>query len=251
MIHAQLETLSKTKAKKLRKLGVQIVGDVNFSEKPARPSLTLKDIRPKTINQNKIFKAWNAGRQIFAHGYPGTGKTFLALYLALNDILNKNSGQRIVIVRSAVPSRNIGFMPGSKDEKMAVYEGPYISICGELFGRGDAYQQLKQKKIIEFLPTSFNRGLTLNDTIFIVDETQNLSFNELDTTITRVGENSRIIFCGDHRQSDFIYEDDAEGLHKFMKVIRRMDEFSFFELGIEDIVRSGLVKNYIIAKMNK
>ena len=143
----------------------------------------------------------------------------------------------------------MGFLPGNQKEKSKVYEAPYYSICSELFNRGDAYDILKQKGIIQFNTTSFIRGLTLNDSIVIVDECQNMTWHELDSVITRLGENTRIIFCGDFRQSDFRWDDEKEGLHDFMRVIKRMKSFNFVEFDKDDIVRSDVVKEYIISKL--
>ena len=143
----------------------------------------------------------------------------------------------------------MGFLPGNQKEKSKVYEAPYYSICSELFNRGDAYDILKQKGIIQFNTTSFIRGLTLNDSIVIVDECQNMTWHELDSVITRLGENTRIIFCGDFRQSDFRWDDEKEGLHDFMRVIKRMSSFDFVEFDKDDIVRSDVVKEYIISKL--
>jgi predicted ribonuclease YlaK len=183
------------------------------------------------------------------HGFAGTGKTFCALYLALNEILTGNSiYNKIIIVRSVVPSRDMGFLPGNQKEKMKVYEAPYYAICTELFGRGDAYEYLKSKGIVEFISTSFIRGITLNDTIIIVDEMANMTLHELDSVITRVGKNCRIIFCGDFRQSDFIKKQDKDGLMDFMRIIERMKSFVFVDFIEQDIVRSSMVKDYIIMK---
>jgi phosphate starvation-inducible protein PhoH len=204
----------------------------------------LKEIEPLTRAQVKVF---DTNKHLMLHGCAGTGKTFISLYLALDD-LQKEEYSRIVLVRSAVPTREIGFLPGTEDEKSKVYEAPYVSIMQELFSRGDnPYGQLKQKGVINFLTTSYIRGTTFNDSVIIVDECQNMTFHELDSIITRVGKNCRIIFCGDFFQSDL----KNSGLKDFMKIIKDMNEFDFIEFDISDIVRSNFVKSYLTEKYTK
>ena len=204
-------------------------------------NLKLQEVRPLTTNQKEAFNSQN---NLVLHGLAGTGKTFISSYLAYYDI-EREYLSNLVIIRSAVPTRDIGFLPGTDKEKSAVYEEPYKDIATELFDRGDAYEILKQKGLVQFMTTSFIRGLTLRDSCIIVDECQNMSFHELDSIITRVGENCRIIFCGDFRQSDL----KRNELLGWLKILRRMEEFDFIEFGVEDIVRSDFVKKYIIAKM--
>jgi len=203
-------------------------------------SLTLHEIEPLTRNQVAAFES---DRHLVLHGVAGTGKTFISLYLAFDDMI-KGLYDRTIIIRSAVPTRDIGFLPGTEKEKSAVYEEPYKDICIELFDRGDAYEILKNKNLVQFMTTSFIRGITLRDSVVIVDECQNMSFHELDSIITRIGEGSRIIFCGDFRQSDLL----KNGLHEFIRIIKAMDRFDLIDFQISDIVRSGFVKDYIIAK---
>lgn len=201
----------------------------------------LKEIEPLTKSQLAVFESH---KHLMLHGCAGTGKTFISLYLALDD-LQKEEHDRIVLVRSAVPTREMGFLPGTEDEKSKVYENPYVNIMQELFSRGDnPYGQLKQKGIISFLTTSYIRGTTFNDSVIIVDECQNMTFHELDSIITRVGRNCRIIFCGDFFQADL----KNNGLNDFMKIIKAMEEFDFIEFGINDIVRSDFVKSYLVQK---
>jgi phosphate starvation-inducible PhoH-like protein/PhoH-like ATPase len=183
------------------------------------------------------------------HGIAGTGKSFISIYLGLQEILSENSRyKKLVIVRSVVPTRDMGFLPGNSKEKAKVYEAPYYAICTELFNRGDAYEYLKNKNVVEFISTSFIRGITLNDCIIIVDEIANLTLHELDSVITRVGKNCRVIFSGDFRQSDFSKEQDKNGLIDFMRIIERMKSFTFIDFDENDIVRSSMVKDYIIQK---
>lgn len=211
----------------------------------------LKEIVPLTENQTKTFEAFQQrGKNLLLHGSAGTGKTFLSLYLSLLEVVQKSSSKykSIVIIRSVVPTRDIGFLPGTLQEKSKVYENPYEDICCELFGRGDAYQILKKKELIEFTTTSFLRGLTLRNCIIIVDEVNNMTFHELDSVISRVGTNAKIIFAGDYSQTDLTNWKDQDGLLDFMDILQEMNSFEFVEFGIEDIVRSGLVKEYLLAK---
>lgn len=216
---------------------------------PQKLNFNLKEIQPLTNNQKLTFEAYQDKRHLMLHGIAGTGKSFIACYLALNEIMSDGSPyKKVVIIRSAVATRDIGFMPGKTGEKTKVYEAPYYAIFSELFGRGDAYEYMKSKNIVEFIPTSFIRGITLNDCIVIVDEIANCSSHELDSVITRIGKNCKIIFCGDFRQSDFTRESDKKGFSEFLSIIRNMKQFVFVDFKKEDIVRSSLVKSYIIEK---
>lgn len=218
------------------------------------------DIKPMTDTQQDAWDSWEDGYHLFLHGIAGTGKTFIAMYLALNEVFsgsqyedseyNQRLYEKVFIVRSTVPSREQGFMPGTQKQKEAVYEEPYVDIGNKLFGRKDAYDLLKQREKVEFRSTSFLRGCTFENCILIVDECQNMADNELHTVMTRVGENCKIIFCGDVKQDDLTSERKKEvsGLRDFMKVIRNMKEFDFIEFMAEDIVRSALVKSYIIER---
>lgn len=214
-------------------------------------SFSLKQIQPITECQKDVIESFEEGQNLVLMGTAGTGKTFLSLYLALNQII-KGKGERpskIMIIRSIVSSRDIGFLPGTIKEKMAVYEEPYRGIFSELFGRGDAYEVLKNKGIVEFCSTSYLRGTTLNNTFVILDEFQNCNFGELDTVISRLGKNSKILICGDIMQTDLNKSKwDVTGLPDFVKIVEGMDEFDIVDFGVEDIVRSGLVKSYILAK---
>lgn len=207
----------------------------------------LKTVKPLTTNQQKVFNDWDGGSHLLLHGCAGTGKTFIGMYLGLQEVLADNF-KKLVIVRSAVPTRDIGFLPGTVEEKLKVYEQPYSSITKTLFNRGDAYDILKNKFMVEFIPTSFIRGTTLDDCIVLVDEINNLTFHELDTVITRLGNNTRMILCGDINQSDLKWADDQRGLQDFMQIIDKIKSFQSTDFAVEDIVRSGLVKEYIIAK---
>ena len=214
-------------------------------------SLTVNPIDLKTDAQREATLYWKDQYNLSLLGMPGTGKTFLSFFFALTEVLQGfGEYRKVVIVRSTVPTRDVGFLKGYLNEKTAVYEAPYSKICTELVGRGDAYQILKQKGVVEFMPTAFIRGITLDNTIVIVDECQNMSPMELHSIMTRLGKNSRIIFSGDTGQDDLTSEryNEESGLRSFMKILYRMDEFRHVDFKAEDIVRSGLVKSYIIQR---
>jgi predicted ribonuclease YlaK len=216
----------------------------------------LIDIDPLTDNQKKFFESYNEGKHLVAYGAAGTGKTFIALYNALKDVFSGVSPyEQIYIVRSLVATREIGFLPGDHDDKSALYQIPYKNMVKYMFqlpSEADfemLYGNLKSQETIKFWSTSFLRGSTLDNSIIIVDEFQNLNFHELDSIITRVGENSRICFCGDATQSDLTRSNERNGISDFMNILRKMPSFDIIEFGVDDIVRSGLVKEYIVAKM--
>lgn len=211
----------------------------------------LEHIEPLTQNQDRAFRAFGDGQNILMYGVAGTGKTFLGLYFGLSELFAGNCRQ-VIIVRSAVASRDLGFMPGSLSEKMEVYEAPYKDICRELTGRADVYDTLKKKGNIDFMSTSFLRGLTFDDVVLVVDEAQNLSDHELNTVMTRVGQNCTVIICGDHRQDDLKMgkKGPATGIHNMIDIAEAMPSFDLIEFEIGDIVRSGFVREYIITRLN-
>ena len=212
----------------------------------------LKVIEPLTKNQKRAFESFESGLQhLVLHGVAGTGKSFISLYLALKELMgtNQNQYQKVMIMRSVVPTRDMGFLPGGFTDKQKVFEAPYHAIFQELYGRSDAYDYFKRKGLIEFCTTSFIRGITLSNCILCCDEIQNMSGHELDSVITRVGENTKVVFSGDITQSDFRHSDDRDGLRKFMDILKKMEMFEFIEFEQDDIVRSRLVKSYIIEKL--
>jgi phosphate starvation-inducible PhoH-like protein len=216
----------------------------------------LVDIKPVTENQKKLFEAYNNQKHLFVYGCAGTGKTFCSLYLALKDVLNELTPyDRVVVVRSLVATREIGFLPGDHEDKSSLYQIPYKNMVKYMFEMTNdsefemLYGNLKQQESIKFWSTSFIRGTTLDNCIIIVDEMQNLNFHELDSIITRVGEDSKIIFCGDATQSDLTRNNEKDGIINFMKIVERMPEFESVEFTTDDIVRSGLVKSYIVNKL--
>ena len=222
---------------------------------PVNSDLMVK-VEPLTANQERIFKAWDEGKHMFIYGCAGTGKTFTALYKALFDCLKATpSYERVYLVRSLVATREIGFLPGDHEDKSSLYQIPYKNMVKYMFELGNdndfemLYGQLKAQESIKFWSTSFLRGVTLDNSVIIIDEMQNLNFHELDSIITRVGENSRIIFCGDAMQTDLVKDRERNGIHDFMRILEMMPEdFEMIEMGIDDICRSGLVRNYLLAK---
>jgi len=212
----------------------------------------LKTFDPLTENQQKFFTAYKQGDYFIAlHGVAGTGKTFCAMYKALEEVLDKNNPfKKIIVVRSAVQSREVGHLPGDISEKMEIYQQPYRQICETLFGRKDAWDRLEEQNFVEFISTSFIRGMSFDDAIIIVDEMQNMTFEEIDTVMTRVGYRSKIIWCGDYRQTDLNKKkNDVSGILKFFDIAHHMKAFTRIEFTVDDIVRSSLVKDYILAKL--
>lgn len=209
----------------------------------------LPTLAPLTNNQSIVYSKFRLNKNLVLHGLAGTGKTFISMYLALEQVLDPSNDYReILIVRSTVPTRDMGFMPGDEKDKISKYEAPYHSVCEELFSYKDAYEALKLQNTVSFISTSFIRGATFNNAIVIVDECSNLTFHELDSIITRIGKNSKIVFCGDYRQTDLTLDRDKKGLHKFIEITKTMQEFEYVEFEVGDIVRSDFVKSYIIAK---
>ena len=215
------------------------------------------DIKPLTKNQEKFFEAYKKGKNIFSYGAAGTGKTFIALYLALKDVLNQMTPyEKVYIVRSLVSTREIGFLPGDHEDKSFLYQIPYKNMVKYMFEMSDdtefemLYGALKTQETVGFWSTSFIRGTTMDNAIILVDEMQNLNFHELDSIITRVGENTKIIFCGDAAQTDLVKTNERNGILDFKKIILSMvDDFESIEFDIDDIVRSGLVRNYLLTKI--
>lgn len=210
----------------------------------------LQVIDPITANQKKTFEEFKNGKELLLHGVAGTGKSFISLYLALEQVLDPSTEyESIFIVRSVVPTRDMGFLPGTEEEKAATYEAPYRQICGELFSFKNAYDSLKSQGTVRFTTTSHIRGITVNKAIIIVDELQNLTFHELDSVFTRVGQDTKIMFCGDYLQSDLYKANDKSGVLDFMKVFKSMKETADIEFTTDDIVRSDLIRSYILAKL--
>jgi len=217
----------------------------------------LKDLPPLTENQEKAYEAYEAGKHLFLYGCAGTGKTFIAMYLALKEILSGTSPyEKLYIVRSLVPTREIGFLPGDHDDKSNLYQIPYKNMVEHMFKMPDdpaynmLYDNLKAQETVSFWSTSFLRGTTLDNAIVIVDEAQNLNFHELDSIITRVGTDCKIIFAGNALQTDLVKTNEKNGILDFMKILEVMDEFASIEFDVNDIVRSGLIKSYILSKMH-
>ena len=244
------------KKKTEQPIGVGLTAKQMRRKKPINTDL-LVDIEPLTENQKRLFKSYEEGKHLVAYGVAGTGKTFITLYNALNDVLSTDTPyDKIYLVRSLVSTREIGFLPGDHEDKSYLFQVPYKNMVKYMFQMpSDAdfemlYGNLKAQETIKFWSTSFNRGTTLDNAIVIVDEFQNLNFHELDSIITRVGENTKIMFCGDATQTDLVKTNERNGIVDFMRILRAMPSFDVIEFGLEDIVRSGLVKEYLVAKLD-
>ena len=216
----------------------------------------LKTIEPLTENQEKIWKAYGEEQNLVLHGAAGTGKTFISLYLALKQCLDPSSKyEKLYMVRSLVPTREIGFLPGDHEDKSNLYQIPYKNMVKYMFEMPDdnsfeaLYSNLRAQETISFWSTSFIRGTTFDNSIILVDEFSNLNFHELDSIITRVGQDCKIMFCGDYFQSDLVKSNEREGLLDFLRILKQMPSFTCVEFGIDDIVRSGLVKEYLVSKI--
>ena len=236
-------------------IGVGLTAKQMKRKKPINGDM-LRDIEPLTENQQKLFDSYANSKNIIAYGAAGTGKTFITLFNALNDVLDTSTPyEKIYIVRSLVATREIGFLPGDHEDKAFLYQIPYKNMVKYMFEMPTEadfemlYGNLKAQETISFWSTSFIRGTTLDKAIVIVDEFQNLNFHELDSIMTRVGENSKIMFCGDATQSDLIKDKERNGIADFMQILRIMSSVDVVEFGIDDIVRSGLVKEYLLAKL--
>lgn len=208
----------------------------------------MKSITPINNPQTTMFKSFMNDYHIVADGSAGTGKTYAAIYLALNKLLNDKTKEKIIIVRSAVATRDIGFLPGDAEEKMAPFERPYVDMFDSMMKYSNSYNSMKEKGMVEFMPTSFIRGLNWDNAIVVVDEVQNLNFHEINSVLTRMGQNSRIILCGDYIQSDLNKSrNDSTGINKFLRVIQRMDSFDYVRFTPNDIIRSEFVKEWIVS----
>ncbi len=209
----------------------------------------LLSYEPITNNQKIAYEAWDEGDNLVLCGSAGTGKTFIGMYLGLESVLDKSWEQnKLVIVRSVVPTRGMGYLPGSIEEKVDAYTAPYRSITNELFNDRNAFDMLESQGQLSFMSTSFIRGITLDDCVLLIDEMQNLTFHELDSIITRVGRNTKVIFSGDYYQSDLTKETDKNGVLHFMNIMEQLKDFSIIEFNWTDIVRSGFVRDYIMTK---
>jgi predicted ribonuclease YlaK len=235
-------------------IGVGMTAKQMKRKKPINTDLLL-DIEPLTENQRKLFESYDEGKHLVAYGAAGTGKTFIVLYNALKEVLNERSPyEKIYIIRSLVQTREIGFLPGGHEDKSALFEIPYKNMVKYMFQLPTEedfemlYGNLKSQGTISFWSSSFLRGTTFDNCILIVDEFQNMNGHENDSIITRVGENTKIMFCGDASQSDLVRQNERNGIHDFVKILQIMPSFDFIEFGIEDVCRSGLVKEYLIAK---
>ncbi len=240
--------MSKQQRRLSRKEKRRQESDLNYV---VNSKFTMRRINPITATQEEMFEDYNRGYNIASIGTAGTGKTMCAMYLGLLDILKKPEYEKLIIVRSAVQTREQGFMPGNKSQKESVFTTVYREMANDLFNRGDAWDILKQKNMVEFTTSSFIRGLTFDNSIILVDECQSMTFHELDSIITRVGESSKIIFCGDTKQDDLQQSKnraDVSGLPEFINLLEKMKAFRVINFGVNDIVRSGLVKQYIMAR---
>ena len=246
----------KRSTKEDQAVGVGMTAKQMRRKKPINADL-MRDIDPLTENQENLFRCYKNNQNLVAYGAAGTGKTFITLYNALADVLDQETPyEKIYIVRSLVATREIGFLPGDHEDKSTLYQIPYKAMVKYMFEMPTEadfemlYGNLKAQDTIDFWSTSFIRGTTFDKSIIIVDEFQNLNYHELDSIMTRVGQDSKIMFCGDATQTDLTRENEKNGIVDFMRILRLMaNSVDIIEFGVEDIVRSGLCKEYILAKL--
>ena len=243
------------KKKSDQPIGVGMTAKQMKRKKPINTDM-MREIEPLTDNQRLLYNAYAEDKNLIAYGVAGTGKTFITLYNALQDVLDPHTPyEKIYLVRSLVSTREIGFLPGDHEDKSFLYQIPYKNMVKYMFEMPTdqdfemLYANLKQQETVSFWSTSFLRGTTFDDAIIIIDECQNLNFHELDSIITRVGENCRIHFCGDAAQTDLIKQNEKNGILDFMKILEQMESFSMIEFDVDDIVRSGLCKEYLKTKL--
>ena len=247
--------VKKTNTKFLKSHEIDDMENISFIKKQKRKpatagisNLQLKEIHPLTENQGKVFEAFADDKNVVCAGSAGTGKTFLLFYLCLQEMIYGQEYDKIIVFRSSVPTRNIGFLPGDEKEKMAAYEQPYKGICGDLFGRSDAYEILKKKDLVEFQSTSFVRGNTFDNCLIIVEEFQNLNYPEAVSLITRCGKNTKIFFSGDTDQCDFYKSKEESGFPKLLRIFNNMQSIKTVNFTVNDVVRSGFVKEFLLAQ---
>jgi len=231
---------------------IEIADKAAREQGPDKKTWSLHDLRrvfPITESQKELYTSYINGYNVCAAGSAGTGKSYLALYLAFDDILNADTQcDHVIIVRSAVPTRNIGFKPGTTEEKLAEYETPYIDICTDLFRRKSTYGDMKKANLLTFVDTSCIRGQTWNDAVVIIEEVENMNFHEINSVMTRIGKNSKVIITGDIKQTDLLSSNkDTSGMVEALRVLERIPSFKTVQFTRNDIVRSGFVRDWIIA----
>lgn len=205
------------------------------------------NISPKTDNQRIFIDKIVANKVIFGNGASGTGKTMLAVCVALK-MLEKNFIKKIWITRPNLPSESFGFLPGGIDDKMLPFFQPIYSIIDGLIGKEKREGYISKNKI-EILPVAFARGITigsLQSEILIVDESENLTLKQMFLMLSRIGshKNSKIIFCGDSYQSDLGYKDDGS-LIKVEKILKGASAVEFVMFTKADVVRSPEVQEIV------
>lgn len=204
--------------------------------------------RPLTEKQKDSIYAFSSGKHLALLGSAGTGKTFLGIYLASSLMVDPDSQtDKIIVLRTAVQARDQGFVKGDPAEKMDPYSVPYKQAFTKIFGRANSFYDLIKAKKLVFDSTSFLRSVTFDNAVVIFDEAQNAEFREINTVITRLGQNSRLILIGDSLQDD-LSKNEESGLPKFSKIVTQHlpTDFHITTFTSEDIVRSDLVKRWVI-----
>lgn len=210
-----------------------------------------KDIVPLTDRQDDAFRSWyqRADSHLALLGSAGVGKTLLACYLGINEVLNPKTPQKqLIIVRAANATKEIGFLPGTKEEKEEIFQLPYFDVFRFLFNRAATYRDMCDAGVIKFTTTSHIRGLTFENAIVIFDEIQSASRHDIDSLATRLGDDSRLIMIGDGYQNDLHSKRGTEvsGFDYAVGMMHKIDDFDVIQFTHDDIVRSGFVKKWII-----
>lgn len=206
---------------------------------------TGKPIKSKTLGQKAYIDAIRTNTITFGIGPAGTGKTYLAVAMAVKAFKNKEVN-RIILTRPAVEAgEKLGFLPGDLQTKVDPYLRPLYDALYDFFGM-EAYHRLVEKGSIEIAPLAYMRGRTLDDSFIILDEAQNTTPEQMKMFLTRIGFNSKAIITGDITQVD-LPDGKFSGLKDVMGVLKNIDDIAFCELTDRDVVRHRLVQAIIKA----
>ena len=204
-----------------------------------------RPVRCKTLGQYEYVKAIREHELTFAVGPAGTGKTYLAMALAVVALRNKEI-ERIVLTRPAVEAgEKLGFLPGDLSQKVDPYLRPLFDALYEMMG-AESYQRLVERGVLEVAPLAYMRGRTLSDSFIILDEAQNTTPEQMKMFLTRFGAGSRVVVTGDVTQTDLPIGKQS-GLVQALDVLQDVPEIAIVKLGQSDVVRHDLVQTVVKA----